>query len=323
MRVRVAFGTGILLGLWNGRVDVPPTTAHFLTYYEGRCHANCKFCPQANRSSSDPHMLSRVLWPPCDFNRVLERMERRANRFDRVCVQSVNYPRVVEDVQLIVSKLKRSADLPTSVSIRPLSRGEMRELKRAGADRICFPLDACTPRVFRQVKEGYSWEAHLRALQLASDEFPGAVTTHLIIGLGETEEEAVRMIQWLHDRGITVGLFAFTPIPGTALADHPRPDLASYRRIQLAHYLIQADVSSVGEMVFENGQLTSFGVSERVLLSTIESGEPFRTSGCPGCNRPFYNESPRGPIYNFPRRPTRREVMEIIQEVFQHDLAKE
>ena len=28
--------------------------------------------------------------------------------------------------------------------------------------------------------------------------------------------------------------------------------------------------------------------------------EAVLTSGCPGCNRPFYNERPRGPIYNYP-----------------------
>ena len=29
-------------------------------------------------------------------------------------------------------------------------------------------------------------------------------------------------------------------------------------------------------------------------------GEPFQTSGCPDCNRPFYNEQPAGPLYNYP-----------------------
>ena len=27
------------------------------------------------------------------------------------------------------------------------------------------------------------------------------------------------------------------------------------------------------------------------------------TSGCPHCNRPYYNEDPRGVLYNFPFRP--------------------
>ena len=227
MKIRVAFGTGVVLGLWDGRLEVAPTTAHFLTHHDGRCKANCKFCPQASRSRSDPRMLSRVLWPAQNLSIVLERMRRRANRFDRACVQSVNYPGVIEDVCRIIAELKRAADLPISVSTRPLTRGEMRELKHAGAERLCIPLDACSARIFREVKDGYSWDRHVDSLKRACREFPGAVTTHLIVGLGETEQEAMDLIQWLHDHHITVGLFAFTPIPGTQLENHPRPALAS------------------------------------------------------------------------------------------------
>jgi len=47
----------------------------------------------------------------------------------------------------------------------------------------------------------------------------------------------------------------------------------------------------------------------RVLLS---SGEAFRTSGCKGCNRPFYNERPSGPMYNYPRPLTPDEAAEAL-----------
>jgi len=58
----------------------------------------------------------------------------------------------------------------------------------------------------------------------------------------------------------------------------------------------------------ENGFITSFGVSEKTLTEIIRTGEPFFTSGCPNCNRPFYNEKPSGPIYNFPRELTPEEL---------------
>jgi biotin synthase len=29
-------------------------------------------------------------------------------------------------------------------------------------------------------------------------------------------------------------------------------------------------------------------------------GESFMTRGCPDCNRPYYNERPGGPMYNYP-----------------------
>ena len=43
--IRVALGTGVLLGFCKAKLQVAPTTAHLLTYFEGKCLANCKFAP--------------------------------------------------------------------------------------------------------------------------------------------------------------------------------------------------------------------------------------------------------------------------------------
>ncbi len=310
MKVRVAFGTGALLGLWRGHVEIAPTTAHFLTYQEERCRASCKFCPQASGSSADLKMLSRVVWPAYDLDKVIEALASKKDKFQRICIQSVNYPNALEDIRTIVKKLKEVSAAPISVSSNPVSIEGINLLKSAGVDRLCLPIDACTPEIFSRVKEGYDWEKHMDALEHAAKIFDGA-TTHLIMGLGETEEEAARIVQDLTDKGITVGLFAFTPIRGTPLETQKRPELSSYRRIQLARYLIQEKITRAEKMEFTDGVLRDFGADAETLKGAVSSGTPFRTSGCNGCNRPFYNESPRGPLYNIPRKPTTREIEEI------------
>jgi biotin synthase len=314
VRVRVAFGTGAVLGLWDGRVDVQPTTAHMLTYYDGRCQANCKFCPQARSSTTDLKMLSRVVWPVYEFERVLQALSLNHGKFQRACLQSVNYPRLMDDLCELVRRITDISPLPVSLSCHPLTDVEMQRLRSAGVERLCIPLDASTPEIFSEVKGGYDWATHLEALERAKEIFDG-VTTHLIIGLGETEEETVKAIQMLADKGVEVGLFAFIAIPGTGLADAAQPDLRSYRRIQLVRYLISKGLAIFSDMKFESGRIVDFGVERSVIDRAVDSGDPFRTSGCPGCNRPFYNESPRGPIYNYPRRPTRREI-QTIREMF-------
>ena len=312
-KVRVAFGTGVILGLWRGQIIEPPTVAHFLTYYNGRCSANCKFCPQARESTADLKMLSRVSWPKFDFGKVLAALGENSDKFQRVCVQAVNYPGVVDDICELVAGVKSVCKLPVTVSCQPLTTDDMNRLVDVGVDRVSVALDAATSEIFAQVKDsGYSWEGHLKALENAKAIFGDEVSTHLIVGLGEREEDLVRAVQLLHDRRITVGLFAFTPIAGTPLSKQPRPDVTSYRRIQLARFLIVKNLSSADRMNFEGGRIASFGVDQDVLSKAVESGEPFSTSGCPGCNRPFYNESPRGPIYNYPRKPKRNDVDEII-----------
>jgi biotin synthase len=117
-------------------------------------------------------------------------------------------------------------------------------------------------------------------------------------------------MQWAHDLGITVGLFAFTPVRGTHLADRPPPPVAVYRRMQMARWLIVHDQARAEEMAFgPDGGLLRFGVSPPA------GGLAFRTSGCPDCNRPYYNEQPGGPLYNYPRPLTEKEAARALAEM--------
>jgi biotin synthase-related radical SAM superfamily protein len=323
-RIRVSTGSAIILGLLRGRLDAKPTTVYLLTYRNEKCSANCGFCPQANASKSRADMLSRVTWPTFPTSRVLFGIERiaKTDSVRRVCIQALNYPKVFDDILILVGEINSRVEVPISVSCQPLNREKMKMLSEAGVDRISIALDAVTKEIFDETKgrlvgAPYVWERQLKALRDAVKIFgEGFVSTHLIVGLGETEEEMVRMIQWCVDLGVYPGLFAFTPIPGTMLENRSRPSLIHYRRIQVAHYLI-----THGTMRFENlffdvgGCLIDFGISQAQLGEVIRIGEPFATSGCPGCNRPYYNEKPSGPIYNYPRQLLPEEIFKIEKQI--------
>jgi len=324
MKVRASVGTAAVLGLERVRLSARPTIAYLMLYHEGPCLANCAFCPQARSARPlRPDMLSRVVWPPYELDAVLSGLSKgRSAGLMRVCIQALLYPRFTRDLLALVSAITSACDLPVSISCQPLPGDVMRALKRSGAERLSVPVDAATPEIFdavkgRRVGGPYRWEGHMRALKRALEVFgPGKVGTHLIVGLGETEREAVRFIQAMYDMGVYVGLFAFTPIRGTALEGHPRPDLASYRRIQLARHLIAHGLARYEDMRFDPaGHITGFGLSHEDLLDVASTGEPFMTSGCPGCNRPYYNESPRGPLYNYPYRPSEEEVKAILAQL--------
>jgi biotin synthase-related radical SAM superfamily protein len=315
-KVRVSVGTAAILGLIKSRLDVKPTTAYLMTYTEGSCIANCSFCPQARGSPSDKSLLSRVLWPEYTTEEVVERIAGAPGKdIERVCIQAINYPGFIEHVLYLIETIKEKTETPVSLDSPPLTKEEMEKLKLAGLERISFPLDAATPELFDKVKgqlvKGpYRWESHLEALRAAVDVFgTGKAMSNLIVGLGETEEEAIRLIQCLKDKGVEVSLFAFTPIPGTALAGRPQPPLESYRRVQLARFLIVCGLTSFEDMDFdEEGRTTGFGARGEGFHEALNSGEAFRTSGCPGCNRPYYNERPSGPFYNYPRELTEEEA---------------
>ncbi len=151
--------------------------------------------------------------------------------------------------------------------------------------------------------------------------YPGHIRVHLMAGLGESEEELIDRMQQIYDRGGAVELFAFTPIRGTALAGRPQPPLDSYRRIQAARYLLHHHLARSDEFRFVAGRLAGFGRLDWAKL--LADGTAFTTAGCPGCNRPFYNERPGGVMYNYPRPLTAAEAEQALNEMEIQERASE
>jgi biotin synthase-related radical SAM superfamily protein len=307
--IRVSIGTAAVLGLADVPMTVAPTTAYLML--GGRCLMNCAFCAQARESQADTLYLSRVTWPEYALDAIVDRLAEAAAQgsIRRACLQVTVTAESFERALTILQAVKASSDVPFDVAILPRDQDQVRRLLEAGADHIGFGLDAASEEVFRQVKGG-DWARSLALIQQAARAFPGRVALHLIVGLGETEQQMAERVQWAHDLGVTVGLFAFTPVRGTHLAHLPPPPLPIYRRMQAARWLIVHDQARVEAMVFgAQGRLAGLGAS---LPAT---GEAFRTSGCPDCNRPFYNEHPGGPLYNYPRPLTVEEAARAIREM--------
>ena len=320
-KVRVSIGSAIVLGLLEGKLDAEPTTAYLMTHTASKCNANCGFCPQAKNSLSKAELLSRITWPTFSTKTVLKGIGNtvKDGKIRRVCIQALNYPNVFPNLAAFVKNIKRHANVPVSVSCQPLNGGNMRRLAAAGVNRIGIALDAATEKLFDEVKGSiaggpYDWKEEFKLLEEAVKIFgKGNVSTHLIVGLGETEKEIISIIQKCADMSILPALFAFTPIRGTTLENNPQPSIESYRRIQLARYLIVNGIARYEDMSFGiDAQATAFGVERETLKRIVETGNPFKTSGCPDCNRPFYNEKPSGPIYNYPRsiRPEEKAAIE-------------
>ncbi|MDH5375615.1 MAG: radical SAM protein [Candidatus Bathyarchaeota archaeon] len=323
-KIRVSLGSAIVLGLLKGKLNAMPTTAYLLTYRRGRCTANCGFCPQARGSHGRADMLSRVSWPVFQTRHVLNGVENavKDGRIKRVCLQALNYPEVFQHLLALVNAIHSRLRVPISISCQPLNRENMQRLADAGAERIGIPLDAATEELFEKVKGRsvggpYVWEEQFKLLSEATGIFgKGKVSTHLIAGLGETEREMVEIIQRCADMGVLPALFAFTPIPGTILENDSQPSVPQYRSVQLARHLIFRGIARYENIRFsEEGCVSDFGVDEERLMQIIQTGEPFHTSGCPNCNRPYYNEKPSGPIYNYPRPLTKKETLQILQEL--------
>jgi len=306
MMIRCSIGTAKVLGLKKLKVDALPTTAYLMV--GEHCQFNCAFCAQARESNARADLLSRISWP--QFHRdsfLLGLVQPEAKAvLQRICFQVVQDKVALEDTKKWVLAVKNKTDLPICVSAGPQTLEEVQALLDLGVEHVSIALDAATSEIYAQSKDG-AWQERFDLLSEAAQKFPGHMATHLIVGLGESEEAMVKCLQAMYDQGITVALFAFTPIKGTRMEAVKQPNMAHYRRVQVAHDLIRTGLARTDNFKFRDGQLTDFGNSVDELKKT-RGGQPFQTSGCSGCNRPYYNETPGEELYNYPKPLTTEEV---------------
>jgi biotin synthase len=268
-----------------------------------------------------------VDWPLYLLEEILEKSKVN-DQIHRVCISMITHPKALEDTLYVIRRFKEETDLSISVLVSPtLIRKEdsLTAMKSSGADRVGIAIDAATPDLFDQLRgkgvEGpHQWDHYWKVVHMATSVFGKFyVGIHLIVGLGETEEEMVGAIQRGQDMGAHTHLFSFFPEKGSPMEEYSPPSLGQYRRVQLARWIINEGLGSASQMKFDESRgLIDFGIDIDPL---IQIGEPFVTSGCPGrdgkvaCNRPYGNERPSGPIRNFPFMPEKEDIDEIRKQL--------
>lgn len=329
--VRISTAADIVLGFTPGKFfkNAYPYCINLLLHFNDGCKANCLYCGQAREISTSPacKSLIRVEWPLRDLNDVITAI----NKFNysgcslrpyRVCVSTITNPKAVEAEVEVIKRVYRATGLPTSALITPtlFTKERMKMLKDVGAERVGIAIDCANEKAFdllrgRSARSPHRWDRYLEGVVDAVEVMgKGRVGIHLIVGLGETEEDAVKLIQWAYDVGAETHLFSFYPEEGSVLDSWIRPHVGQYRRVQLARYLINTGLSRYEWMKFNHhGQIVDFGLSRGLLNEVIESGVPFITSGCPGCNRPYANERPSEIPRNYPYIPSGKNI-ELIKK---------
>jgi len=306
---RVSSGSAAVLGLCAMRMDVAPTTAYLML--GERCLRDCAFCTQARSSRAPMAALSRVLWPgfPAEEAARAIASAHTQGSIARACFQVTVGPEHLQRTREAVAALASHSDVPICASVLPRTVDDVGLLLAAGAERVTIALDAACKRVYSKAKSG-SWNQAMALLESCARAYPGHVGTHLIVGLGESEREMADCIQQVVDWGVHVALFAFTPVAGTAMGQQPPPPLLQYRRMQVARWLIVHKIQRAEHFHYadSDGRTVGYGLSGDSLDELLRAGEAFQTSGCPGCNRPYYNERPGGVLYNYPRPLTATEA---------------
>ncbi len=327
--VRLSFGADMVLGFSPGKFlkGALNTTINLLQYYPDGCKANCAYCGQAREVAQGPECktLIRVEWPLRRLDEVLKRIKEREGNpeygLQRICVGQLAHPRASPDAIEITRRIRDygiELQISELVTATYTFKHHMVEMRKAGADMIDVAIDAASKRVFDQVRgkavrSMHSWDRYLKAIDEAVEVFGRKnAGIHLIIGLGETEKEAVDIMLYAHSRGAKISLFAFYPEDGTFMENKRPVPLSVYRRMQIARWLIENDLVNESSFKFdEEGRLVDVEVPSD--LTVDELAPAFMTSGCPGCNRPYSNERPGSRLKNIPWYPNNKQVISAIK----------
>lgn len=340
--VQMSTAAAITLGIMKGRMYRCSCTRCLnllLTYPEG-CRANCAYCGlarhrEAERDYADRNFI-RVDWPAVPLAQTIDIVARdaAASPFHRMCISMITHPRSDEDAVTVLKQWTARIDpatLPVSILSNPttMTRADVARLHELGADIFTVALDAATPAIFdrtrgKGVQSPHSWAKYWEILTAAREIFGREkFGAHIIVGMGETEQEVLTLVQQLVDMGGHSHMFCFFPERGSLMDHLPATPRDQWRRVQLARYLIDFRGVRVEHMKFDAaGRVADFGMPSGELDDIIDAGIAFRTSGCPGkfredvsaCDRP-YGDSPPSNIASYPFQPNRADVRKIRRQL--------
>jgi len=309
-----------------------------LTYKEG-CRASCAFCGLSKSRQIDGEerekSFIRVEWPLYRLEDIINALNSsKCNHVERVCISMVTNKRAIEDILIVSKRISDHTNKSLSALISPtiIKKDWLNKLRNSGVDKIGIAIDAATPKLFDElrgsgVKGPHKWEKYWEIVKASINVFKkGNVGIHLIVGLGETEEEMALTFQKAFDMGVDIHLFSFFPEPHSNLERANQPGIGQYRRIQLLRYLMAINKIHYENLIFNSqSQIIDFGIDKKIINEAIELGKPFKTSGCSGktldvaCNRPYANCSPfqayMGECRNFPIDPIAEDIKLIKKQL--------
>jgi biotin synthase-related radical SAM superfamily protein len=331
--VRTSLAAAMTLKLLPGRFyrDAKLFCINLLLVYDEGCKANCAYCGLSREREGlwKNKSFIRVTWPTYSLDNIINQIIKYQDEIKRICISMITLNRAMKDTIEVIKKIRSRIDIPISILISPtiMKKEDIMKLKNAGADHLGVSVDAARPDLFekfrgKEVNGPHKWEKYWEIIEYAIKVFEDKVGIHLIVGLGETEEDMIKTIQKAENIGVETHLFSFYPEENSLMSKYEPPAINHYRRIQIARYLINKNITTIDEMEFDdNGKLKCINISDDKLNKIINSGVPFITSGCPNnadevdCNRPFANEKPGELIRNYPFKPTKTDI-EFIKTQF-------
>lgn len=213
----------------------------FITMCE-KCIFDCKFCPV-------PKLQGRV--KTMEEMLAMIKQAHETGRMHAISITSgveISPEKEVDRAEELICRLREIYTVPIGVSVYP-TNDSTRRLKDAGADELKYNVETMDRDIFSKVCPGGGLEDVLAGLREGVEIFgPNKVCSNFIIGLGETDESAMKGIEELVSMGVVPILRAASPHPlrqGEVFIERPSGErlmrLTRFLREKLDEYCLRAD----------------------------------------------------------------------------------
>ena len=229
-------GNVLIRGMCIEEATVHAPDQLFLGLYE-YCKIGCKFCPLSTTYHTETHYSLDSIFKDID--------ESSNKSYSSIGITtSIPYnlssDDVAEEMIFTVRKIRNKvgANIPIGVSTKIPSRRIMEQLKRAGANEIRLNIEVPNRVLAKKLMPNKSLDEIYKSLSVASEVFGrGKVSSNIVLGLGESDQDVVIAIRRLAQMGVIATLYPFDPFDhkGGLASEFKRPDAERIYRLAVAH----------------------------------------------------------------------------------------
>ena len=211
---------------------------------DGECVHHCAFCTTHMVDLERKKLLEPQRW----VQLVLESYKKTP--FDAMAITSVasaDHDAMMASYEdIIVGVLREVPEIKVGVEPYVTGPEDISRLKAAGADEIKINIQSPVQEILERICPGWSLEVTFSLLEEAVRIFGrGKVTTNIIVGLGETDDDVGQALKRLASMGVIPSIRAIRlnslNVPNLERAlGHPPEGVGPERHLRLATMLHQA-----------------------------------------------------------------------------------
>ncbi len=184
----------------------------------GACTEDCKYCAQSSYSKSDVDV-----YPMKSDEEIMAAAEQAyksgAYRHCMVFSGKELKPKRIERICHIVERIRSQFPMEICVSAGFLNAEDASRLNKAGVNRYNHNLNT-SAEYYRQICSTHSFEERIKTINIAKN-VGLDVCSGVIIGMGETDEDIIHMIEHLKKVKVaSIPVNFFVPVEGHRISDY-------------------------------------------------------------------------------------------------------